>query len=217
MTVLSSLISAVTGNTVIKVVAGLAGGLLLAGALALAARHVYHRGYAAADAVRRAEVAELRAGHALALAEAETLARRALEAATARSNAIEADYLAARKTINRQSRELTKQRIANASRDHLVVADGTVAVSPEWVRLYNEAIGAGAGDGGRALPGAAPGAAGEAETAGTAGAGVLRGGAAVTLADILAHVRDYGARSRAMASQLNALIDWAEGLPEVGP
>ncbi|MGE4191805.1 MAG: hypothetical protein AB7E51_00300 [Pseudodesulfovibrio sp.] len=210
-----NILSTLTGSVWKKVAVGLALTILVAVLVGVAAWKGYRAGYAAADLKRRAEVADIRAGHAKALADAEALARHALEAATARSNALEAEYLAARKTINRQSRELTKARIANASRDHIVVADGTVRVSPEWVRLYNEAIGAGPGDGGRALPGAAPSAAGAAGTAGAADAGVLRGGAAVTLADILAHVRDYGARGRAIEAQLNALIDWAEGLPEV--
>jgi len=33
----------------------------------------------------------------------------------------------------------------------------------------------------------------------------------VTPADILAHVRDFGARSQALEAQVNALIDFASG------
>lgn len=36
---------------------------------------------------------------------------------------------------------------------------------------------------------------------------------AVTPQDILAHIRDYGARCRELEAQLNGLIDWAEGRP----
>lgn len=213
--VLSSVVSAVTGNTLGKVIGGVVGGLLLAGLLALGVRYVYLRGYAAADTVRRAEVAELQGAHSRALAAAEAEARRVLAAATVRGNALEAEYLAARQTINRQSRELTKEKITHASRDHVVTADGVLRVGPEWVRAYNEAIGAGPGDDGDALPGAAPGPAGPAGPAQTVDAGLVPGADTVTLADILANARDNGERSRAMEAQLNALIDWAEGLREV--
>jgi hypothetical protein len=203
-----------TGGTTKKVIFGLIGGLLLAAALAFGAWKCWHAGYHAADQKRRAEVAELQGAHSRALAAAESEARRALAAATARGNALEAEYLAARKTINRQAQELTRKRIANASRP-VVTADGALRVGPEWVRAYNEAIGAGPGDGGHPLPATAPGAAGAAGAAPPADAGVLRGDGTVTPADILAHARDYGQRNRAMAAQLNALIDWAEGLREV--
>ena len=214
MIALSTVLSMLTGGTVKKVIVGLVVGLLIAAALAYGAWYCWHAGYDAADLKRQAEVATIRADHAMALADASALAHRALEAATARGNALEADYLAARKTINRQSRELTRERIAHASRP-VVTADGDMRVSPEWVRAYNEAIGAGAGDGSHALPEAAPGPAGEAGTAAASGAGILRGDGTVTLADILANVRDNGKRSRAIEAQLNALIDWAEEAPGV--
>lgn len=214
MIALSTVLSAMTGGTLKKVLVGLAVGLLVAAALAYGAWRCWHAGYDAADLKRQAEVAELQGAHSRALAAAESEARRALAAATARGHELEADYLAARKTINRQAQELTRERIANASRP-VVTADGDLRVGPEWVRAYNEAIGAGAGDGGHALPAAAPGPAGTAGTSGAAPAEVLRGDGTVTLADILAHARDYGQRNRAMEAQLNALIDWAEGLREV--
>jgi hypothetical protein len=213
---LSTAVSLLTGGTVKKVIVGLACGLLLALAVAVLAWKCWHAGYNAADLKRRAEVAELQGAHSRALAAAESEAHRALAAATARGNALEAEYLAARKTINRQSRELTRERIANASRP-VVAADGALRVGPEWVRAYNEAIGAGPGDGGHALPGTAPGPAGAAGTAQAADAGILRGGGTVTPADILAHARDYGQRNRAMEAQLNALIDWAKAMRGVEP
>jgi hypothetical protein len=213
---LSTVVSMLTGGTVKKLLFGLLGGLLIAAALAYGAWRCWHAGYDAADLKRRAEVADIRAAHSRALAEAEAEARRALEAATDRGNALAAGLLAARKTINRQANELTKARIAHASRP-VVTADGALRVGPEWVRAYNQAIGAGPGDGGRSLPAAAPGPAGAPGTAQTPDPGLLRGGGTVTLADILAHARDYGQRNRAMEAQLGALIDWAEGLSEVVP
>ena len=75
------------------------------------------------------------------------------------------------------------------------------------MRLYNEAIGARPGDGGDAVPAAAPGADNATGAAPAADAGVLR---RVTPEDILAHIRDYGARNRAVEAQLMELIRWAE-------
>jgi hypothetical protein len=79
------------------------------------------------------------------------------------------------------------------------------------VRVYNAAIGARAGDGGHAVPSAPAVAHNATGTAPAADAGVLR---QVTPADVLAHIRDYGARCQAVEAQLAALIEWAEGLEE---
>jgi hypothetical protein len=177
----------------------------------LAAWKGYRAGFDRADADRRAEVAEIHAHHAEALAGAERIARERLDAETIRAAVIEREYLAATQTIAAQRRAITRERIRHASLDVAAVG-GACAFGPDWVRLYNEALGC---DRGHALPAAASGAAGQAGAADAPDAGVLRGGAAVTdgvtPADILAHARDYGARCRALAAQLNALIDWAEG------
>ncbi len=151
----------------------------------------------------------IREDHAQALAVAEAIARKQLQAEAARANALEAEYLAARRVIANQSRTISNQRIIHAS-THIDTADGTCRFGPEWVRLYNEAIGAGGG--GNAVPGTAPGPAGDTRAAQAADTGILPGGRTVTPEDILAHARDYGRRNRAMEAQLTALIAWANGL-----
>ena len=197
--------------------------VLLMGLLAgYAAWRGYHAGYERADAERRAEVSEIRADHALALAGAESRARAMLEAETTRAFDLERQYLAAAKTIAAQRRQITNRRIEDASRN-VAAADGRCLFGPDWVRLYNEAIGAGAGDGDRPVPGAAPGPDAAAGPAQAADAGIPRGDGpvtetvmpAVTPQDILAHIRDYGARCRELEAQLHGLIDWAQGRPEV--
>jgi hypothetical protein len=177
----------------------------------VAAWQGYNRGYDRADAERRAQVAELHAAHSLALAEAEAEARARLVQATARAAEAERGYLAAQDTIAAQRRELTNRRIADASRD-VDVSDGACRFGREWVRLYNEAIGARAGDGGDAVPGTAADADAGAGGAAAADAGILPGAAAVTPEDILAHIRDYGHRCRDIEARLLGLQEWAKGL-----
>ncbi|MDD3310969.1 hypothetical protein [Pseudodesulfovibrio sp.] len=203
----ASALSAVTSRWRI-VALGLGGVLLVLILTGVAAWRGYRAGYDKADALRRAEVGDIRAAHAQALAEAEAEARRRLADAVARAAVAEGRYLAATKTIAAQRREITKERIADASRT--AVAGGCL-FGPEWVRLYNQAIGAGAGDGGDAVPTAAPGADNATRAAPAADAGVLR---QVTPEDILAHIRDYGARCQRLEAQLRELIDWAKGLGE---
>ncbi len=187
---------------------GLGAGVLLLLALlcGLAAWRGYHAGFDRADAERRAEVAEIHAHHADALADAERIARARLEAETVRAAVIEREYLDAAQTIAAERRAITRERIRHASLDVAAVG-GACAFGPDWVRLYNEAL----CDRGHALPATASGPADQAGAADAPDAGVFRGGARVTPADILAHVRNYGARARALEAQLSALIDWAEG------
>jgi len=201
-----------------KIALGLIGLAVVAGLLCAAGWKGYRAGYDKADLKRKVELAALRTAHTNALAEAENMARKQLEAAILRANTFEREYLAAQNRIRKQARQITKERIAHAS-NHVDPADHTCRFGAEWVRLYNEAIGAGAGDSGGTMPTAAPGPVAEAGTAQVAQAGILSGGATVTPEDILAHVRDYGQRNRALAAQLGALIDWAENLNagEVAP
>ena len=168
----------------------------------------YRTGYGRADATRRAEVAELtarletwKAEQAQALAAAERTAREQAEAATTRANGLAAKLDAARKAQAAKIRDITR-RIPHAT------AGLDCTFGPDFVRLYNEAIGCAAG---RAGGGAMPetrnpaAAAGKAGAAPAAGAGLRR--CVVTPADILAHIRDFGARSQAIEAQLGALID----------
>lgn len=177
--------------------------------VALAFGGGYRTGFDRADAGRRAEVATLtatletwKAGQAQALAAAERTAREQAEAATNRANGLAAKLDAARKAQAAATRDITR-RIAHAT------AGNACTFSDEFVRLYNEAIGCAAG---RAGGGAVSQAAGSADAAGKTGAAPavdagLRPVRAVTPADILAHIRDFGARSQAMEAQLDALID----------
>jgi hypothetical protein len=137
------------------------------------------------------------------------MARKQLEAATARTHELESQYLAAQQTIEKQSRELTNQRIVHASKD-VDTADGTCRFGPEWVRLYNEATGA--RDRGDAVPASAARADDEAGTSQTAQAGILPGAPTVTPEDILAHARDMGRYTRKLETQVASWIEWAAGL-----
>ena len=169
----------------------------------------YRTGYGRADAARRAEVAECsarletwKAEQAQALAAAERTAREQAEAATNRANSLAAKLDASKKAQAAATRDITR-RIAHAT------AGLDCTFGPDFVRLYNEAIGCAAGraGGGAVSQAASPAvAAGAAATAPAAGPG-LRPVRAVTPADILAHIRDFGARSQALEGQVNALID----------
>jgi hypothetical protein len=192
-----------------KLALGLAVVIVVAVLVGLAGWRGYRAGYESADLKRQAEVAAIHADHAQALAGAEAKARKFLEAATARAHALEGEYLAAKQVIANQSRELTNQRIAHASQD-VDTADGTCRFGPEWVRLYNKAIGA--GDGSDAMSVAPSGPAGDAQAASIVDAGLLSEAPTVTPEDILAHARDNGKRNRSLEAQLAALIQWAQGL-----
>jgi hypothetical protein len=185
----------------------LGGALVLACALAFAGG--YRAGYGRADDARRAEVAELntkletwKEEQAKAWAEAERLARQETEAATRRANALAAKLDGTKRETAAKIRDITR-RIPHAT------AGNDCDFSDEFVRLYNEAIGCAAGgSGGGAVPQAddPAGTAGTPGSAPAAGAGV-RPVRAVKPADILAHIRDFGARSQAVTAQVNALID----------
>lgn len=179
-------------------------------ALALAFETGYRAGFDKADAARRAEVAELsakaeswKAAQAQAWADAERKAREELEAAQARANTLASRLDRSKREHAAKVRDITR-RIPHAT------AGLDCAFGPDFVRLYNEAIGAAGGPGDGAVPQAAGPApvAGAPDAAPAVGPG-LRPIRAVTPADILAHIRDFGARSQAMEAQLDALIDLA--------
>lgn len=189
-----------------KLAMGLGTALVLFVLLGVAFLRGYGTGYKAADLERRAEVSATREDHALALAGAEAEARKRLDAATARAAQAEGKYLSAVKTIAAQRRTITRERIANASRTAVA---GNCLFGPEWVRIYNEAIGAGTGDGGHPVPSPAPGADNATGAAPPADAGILQ---SVTPEDILAHIRDYGARNRQLEQQVLGWIEWSQSL-----
>jgi hypothetical protein len=206
-----TMLSLLAGSGWKKLAMGLGALILVAVLVGLAGWRGYQAGYKAADLERRAEVAAIHESHAHALAEAESLARQQLEIAVVRAHDLEGQYLAARKTIEKQSRELTNQRIIHASED-VDTADGTCRFGPEWVCLYNEAFGA--RDRGDTVPAATSGPAGNAGAAQASQAGILSGVQTVNPEDILAHARDRGRYTRELEAHLSTLIEWAKGMTD---
>ncbi|GFK94438.1 hypothetical protein NNJEOMEG_02283 [Fundidesulfovibrio magnetotacticus] len=166
----------------------------------------YWAGYSRADAERLAEVAALKAEYASAYAEAEKKARERLEEETGRANALAVRLQEEKGRIVVQTKVITR-RIKDAARS----APGCL-FGPDFVRLYNEALGYGGG----ALP-EGPASAGAGHDPGAApapGPGVLPGRAVtppVSPEDLLAHARDYGAWSRSVQAQARALSAFAAG------
>lgn len=179
--------------------------LLVALAGAAGAWKGYRHGHDEAEAKGQAELQAQRASWASARANAEATARRLLQEQADRANDISRKYQTARRDLAAARAALTDRRIADASRD-VAAAGGSCVFGPDWVRLYNEALGAAAGG---PVPGPAAGAAGAAGAADTPDAGGVPG---VTAADVLANARDNGGRCQRIEAQLTALIDWAEGV-----
>ncbi len=190
-----------------KLALGLGAAILLIVLVGVAGWRGYRAGYASADLKRQAEVAAIRAEHSQAFADAEAEARRQLQTAVNRGNVLEEEFLAAKKVIANQTRQLSNQRIRNASLS-VDTADGVCRFGPEWVCLFNEAIGAGDRD--LAVSAATSGTAGTPGTAKGSGTRILQGVKSVTPEDILACVRDFGQRSRHIETQLVKLIQWAK-------
>lgn len=208
--------------------------LLLAGVAGLAAWRGYDHGYDTAQAKGNAQVAALDAAQAEASALASDAARRALDAEIVRRDRLQSELAAALKTISAQRREITRERIAHAARDtfageqnwtsrqrrpegegqegpsHVAPAPADVGclLGPDWLRLYNEALGL--GHAAEPVPAASSDAAGSPAGPGTADVGLLRE-AAVTPADVLAHARDMGAYTRELRAKLETLGAWAQG------
>ena len=158
-------------------------------------------GYDKANDRRKAEVAALTAGYAEAYAKAEKQAREHLEEETQRANLLAVRLMGEKKRLAAQTQDITR-RIKDAARS---AAD--CSFGPDFVRLYNEALGY---PGGGALPeDASPaGADHAAGPASAAGPGLLPERPVtphVTPEDLLAHARDYGAWARGMRAQLAAL------------
>lgn len=86
-----------------------------------------------------------------------------------------------------------------------ITANSNHAFSADFVRVWNEATGAGRGD---AVPGTGntPGADGTPGTGKAAGAGILAAGT-VSEADVLAYIIYYGERCKNLEAQVTAWID----------
>lgn len=178
-------------------------------ALWLIVTGIYSAGYGKAKAEGQAALSALEARHAeqeaarwAVAAEAERAARARLQAEQARADDLAARLAQTENTLAVERRAFTK-RIADATRN-------APALTAASVRLYNEALygPAGAGPGGQAgNPGHAANGAGPAPAAG----GRVLPEQPVTLADLLAHARDYGGWCRNLQARERAWIDLSAG------
>ncbi|MFZ5427096.1 MAG: hypothetical protein ACOZEN_08975 [Thermodesulfobacteriota bacterium] len=159
-------------------------------------------GFSRADSARVAEVATIRAEHAAAYAEAERQARERLEAETAKVNDLAARLHEEKGRIVVQTKVITR-RIKDAARSAAGCSFG-----PDFVRLFNEALGYPGGGAVSESAGAA-GADGDTAAATASGPGLLPG-KPVTPADILAFARDYGAWARSLEAQTRALAAFVQ-------
>ncbi len=160
----------------------------------------YSLGYSQAAAEGQAAIAGLRTEYAEAMAKAERAARERLQAQITRANDVAATLEAERAKHN-ATLQIIKGRIAD------VTHGSTYSFGDDFVRLCNEAVGAGpgsihiAGDPGDAEDSAA--------TRQAVSAGVLAD-VPVTEADLLAWLADYGQRCRDIEAQLQGWIDLAK-------
>lgn len=178
----------------------LAAGALIALALVggLAAWKGYNAGYDKAQALGRAEIAGLRSEHDRAYAQAVEELNRTIQE-QARHALAAGNALANERVNNAKEQAGLRARIAS------ITATSSHAFSADFVRVWNEATGAGRG---RAMPGTdnSPGVDGTPGTGKTAGAGVLAR-RAVSEADVLAYIIYYGERCKNLEAQVNAWID----------
>ena len=162
--------------------------------------------YEAKIAAMNATRAEEERARAEAVAAAEKNARERLAAETARGEKLArelaaktAELDAERASINKRIRDVSEK----ARRD-------CAGLSLEWVRLYNEALGFGAGHS-AGNEGSAPGGTHDAPgSAGAARAGV-QPDALATPEDVLAHIRDYGLYCRRLEAGYRALTTLYNG------
>ena len=162
--------------------------------------------YEAKIAAMNATRAEEERARAEAVAAAEKNARERLAAETARGEKLArelaaktAELDAERASVNRRIRDVSEK----ARRD-------CAGLSLEWVRLYNEALGFGAGHS-AGNEGSAPGGTHDAPgSAGAARAGV-QPDALATLEDVLAHIRDYCLYCRRLEAGYRALTTLYNG------
>lgn len=162
--------------------------------------------YEAKIAAMNATRAEEERARAEAVAAAEKNARERLAAETARGEKLArelaaktAELDAERASVNRRIRDVSEK----ARRD-------CAGLSLEWVRLYNETLGFGAGHS-AGNEGSAPGGTHDAPgSAGAARAGV-QPDALATPEDVLAHIRDYGLYCRRLEAGYRALTTLYNG------
>ena len=162
--------------------------------------------YEAKIAAMNATRAEEERARAEAVAAAEKNARERLAAETARGEKL-ARELAAKTAELDAERASVNRRIRDVSEKARRACAG---LSLEWVRLYNEALGFGAGHS-AGNEGSAPGGTHDAPgSAGAARAGV-QPDALATPEDVLAHIRDYGLYCRRLEAGYRALTTLYNG------
>ena len=164
--------------------------------------------YEAKIAAMNAARAEEERARAEAVAAAERQAHEALVAATARGEKL-ARELAAKTAELDAERTSVNKRIRDVSE---AARRDCAGLSLEWVRLYNESLGLGAGHS-TGNEGSAPGGIGDAPgSAGSAGTRVQQD-ALATPEDVLAHVRDYSLYCRKLEAGYWGLVDYIKDTP----
>lgn len=164
--------------------------------------------YEAKIATMNATHAEQERARAEAVAAAEKNARERLAAETARGEKFArelavktAELDAERASVNRRIRDVSEK----ARRDCAGLPLG-------WVRLYNEALGLGAGHS-AGNEGFAPGGTGDAPGSAGAARARVQPDALATPEDVLAHVRDFGGYCRKLEAGYRGLIDYIKDTP----
>lgn len=194
------------------------GALLLGLAYAGGRWQGYGSGYDQAKAQGDADLANLKAAHADAVAKAEVEARQRLLLAQHDATRLGDALSEARAELQATQTQL-KRRIAHVTTSYRPAPGAAAQALPQpvftwgFVRLWNDAIGAG----GPRLPeaGTACGADPKAGAAQGADAGLCRDEltpSGLTAADVLAHVTDYGARCLGLEQQLKAWIEFSHHL-----
>ncbi|MGE4552857.1 MAG: hypothetical protein AB7D57_07075 [Desulfovibrionaceae bacterium] len=211
----STLLTALSGKG--KWIALALAAVLLAGVLAaLAAWRGYSAGYDKAEALGRAELTQVRADHAVELADRWAVAAAAEREARSRyqARAERGDRLAAELARVRRAHAAETDALKREISEYAHTAAGH-RFSPAFVRLFNRAnrsAPAGA-DEVRAAAGAER-PAGASGAADPADAGLVAGAGTVTEADLLANTAANGERCAGIAEQLNRLIDLVESWRE---
>lgn len=174
---------------------------VLGAACGLSAWRGYSAGYGKAQALGRAQLAELRGEHEAAFAAALAELGREISAQARRALKAEQEH-------NREKERSRNAEIARKKEIAAVTAGSSHTFSPAFVRLWNEAVGAPAP--GDALPGTYDSAvaSGAAPAGAASDAGLLPG---VSEADILAYINYYGGRCQRLEGQLTLLINQIPG------
>ncbi|NYT80894.1 lysis protein [Alcaligenaceae bacterium] len=190
-------------GSVLKALAGVAA----AAALAIAG---YWQGYEKADALGRAELADIRRQHADALTAAHTVAHERYVGEVEYGLRLAKQLAGEREAYAAERKELLG-RISDVTTVY-VPHEGAAPVqlprcvfTTGFVREYNAALGLSTPSAGAPAAGAAA----APRSAAALGAGLRESG--VTQADILAHIADYGQRCRGVEAQLGRVLDYVEG------